>query len=228
MKRPLWEPAVIMCRHFGIKKRGIRLPRPYYVLSALTVIVILALTVGRADAHQPFFEDRDHTLAQPYPISDPTVSTALYATLQGPADVDYFTFPGRTDQEVLIEMVIPQIVGQKKFAPTVALLGPGLPAGDLPDKVARPAGAGVRILGPKPGKAPTFFEPYTRTSYWRRQSARITLPADGTYWVAVYHPGGAAGRYVLSLGDREIRGGDPESALKLRKFFTPLRQPPSI
>lgn len=132
----------------------------------------------------------------------------MYGTLATADDVDYFTFSGRHGQEILVRVDIPQIPGLEGFAPTVALTGPGLPPG-------------ARIIAPPAEKPPAFFEPFTQTSYWTRQVDRITLPADGRYQIAVYHPEGQTGRYVLSVGDKEVPGGDPLFREKLRRFFTP-------
>ena len=40
-------------------------------------------------AHQPFFEDKEFTADNPGHIKDPTISTAMYATLETPTNVDY-------------------------------------------------------------------------------------------------------------------------------------------
>lgn len=189
--------------------------------SLLIALAAVALHPGRAEAHQPYFEERDFTFQQPFALPDTTVSRALYATLSSPEDVDYYTFTGRKGESVPIGIVIPQIAGQQSFAPTVALLGPGLPGADLPSKVSPPPGTGALVLAP-PEKATTFFEPFSRTRYWRRQEATVTLPADGTYYLAVYHPAGEVGRYVLSVGSKEVRGGDPSFRAKLRRYWRPL------
>lgn len=181
---------------------------------------------GSALAHQPFFEDDDWTSTAPYVIKDPTVSTALYATLEKQDDVDYVTFTGQRGQRVLIGLTIPQIEGQDDFAPTLALLGPGLPAAQLPAGVAATADGAV-ILAPVAGPARPFFEPFSRTSYWERQEQVFTLPADGTYTVTVWHPDGEVGRYTLVIGNREIPGGDVAFPFKLRAFWTPAPQPPA-
>lgn len=193
---------------------------------ALLVAVALALPAATAFAHQPFFEEGDLTATTPLRVADPQVSTALYATLDRPGDVDYFVFDGQTDVGVEVGMTIPQIEGQADFAPVIGLIGPGLPelAGDsLPDNETRQlakTGDGLLILGPVP--ASSFFEPFSRTSYWRRQREKVVLPADGQYTLAVWAPDGAVGRYVLVVGDREIPGGDLMFPMKLPVYWTPV------
>ncbi len=194
----------------------------------LLMVGLASLLAAPALAHQPFFEETDIPPDRPWRIADPAVSTAVYATLDSPADVDVFAFEGRTGQVVLLSIVIPQIAGQESFAPIMALIGPGLPAasGAVPAAVSVAAGEGVEMVPPPEGAPSTFFEPFTRTSYWERQKRRVSLPADGTYRVAVWHPHGAVGRYVFVTGDAERIGGDPAFMAKLRAYWTPVGSPP--
>jgi hypothetical protein len=192
-------------------------------LIQVTIVLVLLATAAPALAHRPYFEENDITADKPWRVDDPTISTALYATLDSTEDVDYFAFNGRTGQSILLSIVIPQITGQEDFAPVMALFGPGLPAGDVPGRVARADGTGVLQLEP-PREATTFFEPFSRTSYWNRQEQRVTLPADGRYTVAVWHDDGRAGRYVFVIGDKELPGGDMGFAFKMKSYWTPLVQ----
>ena len=189
------------------------------------VLVLLTLSVLPAAAHQPFFEEQDITATAPWRVKDPTISTALYATLESRDDVDYYTFDGRKGQSILLEITIPQIAGQELFAPEMALLGPGLGASELPGRVIVPAGFGQRLIPALTGPAQVFNEPFSRTSYWERQSQRVTLPADGRYVVAVWHATGEVGRYVFVIGDKERMGGDPLFSVKLRDYWTPVPAP---
>lgn len=186
------------------------------------------LTAAPAWAHQPFFEETDIPPDRPWRIEDPSVSTAVYATLESPADVDVFAFDGRAGQEVYLFIVIPQIPGQEDFAPMVALVGPGLAGGRdvLPLVVPVAEGEGVEVVPPPEGTPSTFFEPFTRTSYWERQERIFLLPADGLYRVAAWHPAGQVGRYVFTVGRGERLGGDPAFMAKLRRYWTPVGSPP--
>jgi hypothetical protein len=195
-------------------KRG-SLPTVFVI--ALLVLIIPVL------AHQPFFEDRGFAADNPGHIKDPTVSTAFYATLETPTNVDYYEFNGRMSQSILLSITIPQISGQENFTPTMALMGPGLPPGDLPKQVIKPQNSGVLIL-PSPANATSFFEPFSRTSYWTRQEQYVKLPASGSYSVAVWDDKGQTGRYVFVIGDREILGGDIAFPLKMRTYWTPVNQ----
>ena len=195
---------------------------------AALVLLLLVLSAVSVSAHRPYFEEADITAARPWQVDDPTISTAVYATLASQEDVDYYAFDGRKGQGILISMTIPQIAGQASFAPEMALLGPGLSAGELPARVEEPADAGTLSIPALVGEAKTFYEPFSRTSYWERQEQRVTLPADGRYVVAVWHAEGQVGRYTFVIGDKERLGGDPAFMRKLRAFWTPAPIPTPI
>ncbi len=137
----------------------------YRMPIALTLAIVLMLSsVALASAHQPFFEDKDFTAKAPGTVKDPTVSTALYATLDSRRDVDYVTFDGKRGESVLVGLTIPALEGQEHFTPTVAMMGPGLPlAGkaQLPRRVAAPASssppAGAIVWQAAPGRTNRFL-----------------------------------------------------------------------
>jgi len=181
----------------------------FTLLIGLQIVLQIFLPPGHAEAHQPYFEDSEFTYSAPWPVPDATISTAVYGTLSSATDVDYFTFEGYAGQSVLLAMSIPQIQGQDYFAPSIALMGADLAANSLPNQIQSPAGHGAVIVADPGGEAPTFFEPFSRTRYWRRQRQYVNLPTAGTYLVAVWSPNGALGRYTFVIGDREVRGGDP-------------------
>jgi hypothetical protein len=198
----------------------------YVFLMALTIAILAAAVFSYPVlAHRPYFEEVDATVDDPWVIDDPTISTAVYATLALPSDVDYFAFDGQSGQSILLEMTIPQIEGQEAFAPTMALFGPGLDFNGEPGSIEQPAGDGWLVLPPPVGTPPEFYEPFSRTSYWERQSQRVTLPANGTYVVAVWHEQGDLGRYTFVIGDKERLGGDLGFPVKLDKYWTPVAQP---
>jgi hypothetical protein len=195
------------------------------VLPLVLVLLLTALVVPSALAHQPYFEETDIEAGKPWEIDDATISTALYATLESRNDVDYFSFEGSAQEVILLELTIPQIEGQENFAPTMALMGPGLPDAELPEGVVVPEGGGAWVIEPPPGSPTTFYEPFSRTSYWEQQEERVTLPAGGQYVVAVWHPGGQVGRYTFVIGEKEKLGGDLAFPIKMRSYWTPVEVP---
>lgn len=195
------------------------------VLSLLLSLLLASMVVPAALAHQPYFEESDIGAGEPWQINDPTISTALYATLDSRGDVDYFSFEGLAREVILLELTIPQIEGQENFAPTMALMGPGLPGAELPGKVVVPEGWGALVIEPPSGPATTFYEPFSRTSYWERQEQRVTLPVGGQYVVAVWHPDDQVGRYTFVIGEKEKLGGDLAFPIKMRSYWTPVKAP---
>lgn len=180
--------------------------------------VVLLLGLETASAHQPFFEETDFTAVSPFTIADVSISTAVYATLDRKTDVDYYTFEAQQGQTIQLEMTIPQIDGLEAFAPTMALLGPGLAEADLPLAVVVPEGSGGQLIAPT--EAVEFYEPFGGQYYWDRQEARIEAPQTAVYTVAVWHASGDMGRYVFVAGSREIPGGDPAYRSKIESYWT--------
>lgn len=187
------------------------------LLFLITFVVILTPVMG----HQPFFEDKEFTFDSPGHIRDPIISTAIYAALETPRDVDYYDFNASKGESIFLSITIPQIAGQENFAPTMALIGPGLDNVDLPKNVTKPQYSGALILPPT-ANATYFFEPFSRTSYWTRQENNVTLPANGRYLVAVWDDKGQIGRYVFIIGYKEVLGGDIAFPLKIRNYWKPL------
>ena len=187
------------------------------LLFAIVFIGILQPAMG----HQPFFEDKEFTFDSPGHIRDPAISTAMYATLETPNNVDYYAFSGNKGEPIFLSITIPQITGQENFAPTMAMMGPGFPNVDFPKNVTKPQYSGALIL-PPPVNATPFFEPFSRTSYWTRQEQNVTLPANGSYLVAVWDDKGQIGRYVFVIGYKEVLGGDLAFPLKIRNYWNPV------
>lgn len=195
----------------------------------LTALYTLIVPLQPAHAHQPFFEDEDTTQTNAIYIEDPTISTALYATIDSFTDIDYFIFDGIEGADILIGITIPKIDGQLEFAPTVAIIGPGLPPAILPAIITTDSQTppGSTILTPT--EPESFFEPFSQTSYWRRQNKYITIPKTAQYTVAVWSESVVrTGKYVLIIGDREIRGGDPNFTSKLKTYWTPMQSQSQI
>ena len=200
-----------------------RLPR--ILATTLMALLVLSAPSATVSAHQPWFEETDITAAAPWQIADPSVSLALYASLDPTNDVDYFTFDGVEGEVVLVGLSIPAIEGQSLFAPEIALLGPGFATADLPAQIVTTEGDGVYQLAAVTGETTLFSEPFSRTDYWERQEERIALPANSRYTIVVWHAEGERGRYTLAVGDQEIPGGDRAFRSRLPGYWTPLPPP---
>jgi hypothetical protein len=194
-----------------------------------TLAVILAfggfITAPRsAEAHQPFCEFTDITFDTAWQVTDPSVSVAYYGNLYPAADVDYFTFDAEADQEVYLQMTIPDIEGQEDFVPMMAVFGSGLDQNavqDIPARVQMPADAGVFVV-PAVDESERFWEPFGRRYYWQWQDADFVAPQAGSYTVAVWHPEERLGRYTFVIGKREVLGGSLDCFTSFDDYWTPL------
>ncbi len=172
-------------------------------LNRTLILVILTLVllfpVSSASAHRPTWSDADVTA-----IDDLTTSLAFYRDL--PADkVHVYTFIGKQGQNLHAGINIPAVKGLENYSVNMALFGPGLPQADhdqlLPE---HPEGLGALIFPSE--VTPDFFEPFTQTLYWGRQSIELQLPADGEYDLVIWQPEGLKGKYVFDSGRAEVFG----------------------
>jgi len=177
----------------------------------IATVVLLALLAailsvpGQASAHLPIYESGGNTFATAFKIPDISTSYGIFAQFDphgvfGPA-VQYYRFDGVQGREFYCSLSIPSLDYLKRFAPDLALVGPGLPTPDaenvslLEDRgIALPAGDGMMrwvyegannsIL---PSETPNHgdFEPFTQTVLWARQEVTMQLPATGVFYVLV-------------------------------------------
>ncbi len=201
-------------------------------LGAIAVAVLLALTLtlslgGVAEAHEPIFPDASHHApAQALRITDMSISWAFYAHLSPGHVADYYRFTARRGQAFYAQIIIPQITRYKQFAPVLALIGPGLPHASLP--VALPAGSGALVYAATPAERlhpARFHEVFSNTSYWIRQTVTRSLPATGTYYIAVFDTTTRGGKYCLAVGQGEqVSPGDlfdiPALLQRLHEWFS--------
>ncbi len=198
-------------------------------VSLVLALLCAIVSTHKVLAHQPFFEEPDTTASTPMRVRDPDISTALFSTLEQSDDVDFFTFAVSAGQTIEIGMTIPQIAGQDRFAPHIGILAAGLGSGEFSElpEAAQPLASsqtGSKVI--EPTDATVFFEPFSRTAYWRRQRARVTFPVDGEVIVVVWHAQGSVGRYTLVVGQREVPGGDSNFGRKLKDYWTPVELAP--
>ena len=175
--------------------------KQFRILMILTFVVFAFTPLISASAHQPVWgEDGIIT------ISNLVTSYAFYRDL--PADkVDVYTFEGKAGQSLHAGMQIPAIKGLENYTVTMALFGPGLPEADHDQLPAEhPEDLGALIF--QTAKGEDFFESFTQTTYWGRQSIETTLPEDGIYYLIVWQPENIAGKYVMDTGSTESFGPD--------------------
>ena len=187
------------------------------LLIFIVIAFVLLIPTSSASAHHPMWGDEDTTV-----IDNLTTSFAFYRNL--PADkVHVYTFIGKQGQNLHAGINIPAVKGLENYSVTMALFGPSFPQADndqLPPEHPEDLGA---LIFPSEVSA-NFFEPFTQTLYWGRQSIEMTLPADGEYYLVIWQPDGRAGKYVMDSGHAEVFGfGDlflfPIWWVKVHFFF---------
>jgi len=190
----------------------------FYRLLILAILIAGSLIpVSSVYAHHPIWSDEDIT-----PIDNLTTSFAFYRDL--PANkVHVYNFEGKQGQKLNAGINIPAVKGLETYSVSMALLGPSLPEADhdqLPPE--HPENLGALLV---PNEISTdFYEPFTQTLYWGRQSLEMTLPAEGEYYLIVWQGEGTAGKYVLDSGRAEAFGlGDlfrfPSWWVRVHFFF---------
>ena len=188
----------------------------YRAITLLFCALLLLFVVPVASAHRPA-EAGEEAITQ---IPSATTSYAYYQAIEAADQVDIYAISGAKNLDFHAGINIPQIEGLEDYGVSMALLGPGLPAlnnADLPNLNAYSTSNGVSlaaavasgdfggiIRSSSPSEA--FFEPFTQTNYWGRQSLDIALRQAGTHYLVIWQPDGALGKYVLDTGREEVFG----------------------
>ena len=184
----------------------------------IAMVIAVSATLASAHvaaAHTPIFIDREITSPDTaWPVGDYAISWAFYGRVTPAGAPQYFAIDGRAGERLYATLEVPEIDGLQEFRPSLALIGPGLPAFDAPPGMMLPAeSGGVRVDDARAAPRARFDEPFSRTSYYRGPVIDRQLPADGRYYVVVFDESPATGKYTLAIGTREVfGGGDPDWA----------------
>lgn len=178
-----------------------------YAIGMVSVIAAIFLCATEAAAHKPVVvgNPRASSIDQPYDLDDVAISQVAYHEVTASAPAIWFRFSGTAGQEVLIQGGVPRIARLADLRPIVALVGPGLPAADMP--FALPPGLGALVFDSADEPDPTVFnEPFTGTVSWQFTAHTPTLSADGVYYAVGYLPPGETGKIWLTVGTIESFG----------------------
>jgi hypothetical protein len=154
-------------------------------------------------AHRPIFTNDaatgpDTAIA----ISNPAISQVVYRELTQQRPQVWLTFTAPKDFELFIQIGVPVIDRLKDFRPSMALVGPGLPAEGAPFPL--PPGLGAKVFSTKEVEKPRFFhEHFTATDSWILRSETIRLPSPGRYYLVAFSPEAQTGKLWLALGKKE-------------------------
>ncbi len=191
---------------------------------ALLLGALLVMAVPAA-AHVPFLEPdrRSDAPAQPgdaFPgavvVPDASISRAIYGTLAEDGLFDAWELKASKATTAPVEMLVPARDEYQDFRPSFALVGPGLETqGDTPDFItdrladaypddrARDAIGVIVVDDPGQEPRPTFYEPFSFTTYFEGGKTTVDLEPNVTYHLVVYDNDGATGEYALGVARAE-------------------------
>ena len=189
----------------------------------IAAIILSATNTASMLPHQVFFEDSYSNDTDIWIIEDPSVLTAVYATLEKSEDIDYYIFEGQKNQSIILRTEIPQITGQEDFTPTMDITGPTNFSRYLSEPITEPNNESLLNL-PLSNIATHFFKQFRGPLFLKRQDKEIILPANGRYMVKVQDLEGQTGCYVFLIGNQKTYGGDVKFNQKMRNFLTSSSQ----
>jgi hypothetical protein len=173
-----------------------------HIIKLILIISIMTIIPLDANAHKLISHDESHTeLKNALDIPNHKTSWAIYEDLKH-NQVKYYKFTAKHGDSFYSSIVIPKISALSNYAPTLVIIGDGIDRSDIvPFEVSPELGTWVfSYQGQFPSKE--FYEPFGQVTYWERQEVKITIPKDGTYYIAVYDQQ-SNGKYSLAVGTVE-------------------------
>lgn len=157
-----------------------------------------------AQAHTPYFDDGTHVSAESaYRLPDAEVSRVLYAEVPCPNQPLWLSVEGEEGKALLVQLGTPVIEALADYRPSLAVLGPGLPAVEgLPFPVPEGVGGVIFATGHLADPA-VFHERFTGTDSWILAEATVMLPERGTYHVVAFSEEDRRARLWVAVGTEE-------------------------
>ncbi|MBC04280.1 MAG: hypothetical protein CMJ34_13420 [Phycisphaerae bacterium] len=167
--------------------------------------LLLAFGLGlSAHAHKPFFSGDYGTPEDAWEVPDPDISIVLYQEITCELPQLWMTLDGEADFPLYIQLGVPVIDRLSDYRPSVALVGPGLPAADSELPFELPDGTGVLVFDSDDVDQPGgFYEPFTQTESWIMVEETVVLPESGQAWLVAWDPGGQTGKLWVATGTVE-------------------------
>lgn len=170
--------------------------------TSIVVFLAAVLLALPAAAHRYIPNDGSHTTPEDaLVIDDPHISQVVYHGLTAESSPLWIAIDTQAPYDLWVQFAAPVVGDEPDFRPTLAVIGPGLPAADLP--FAMPEGSGAIVLD-SANHTPEFFdEHFTGTQSWIFREEWIHLPEAGRYYLAAYHPTGEEGKLWVAVGKEE-------------------------
>lgn len=171
----------------------------------ICVALCLMACAATAGAHAPFLERIDFSTEAPFVMQGSVEkSIAVYAYLDSAADVDVYLFAVADGQRVQVNVLVPQCAEYEEVYPWIAVVGPGLPAPTVDLPLGLPPATGALVQQNSASEPPdTFYEPFSRKSYYRFAHLVVEDATQGAWQAWVWDPEGAPVDYVATIGFRE-------------------------
>ena len=172
---------------------------------AVFVMGVAMLLAPEAVAHRLVPDDGTHTTAESaISLDDMDLSQVVYHEVTAESNHLWVAFDAAAGQNLYWQLGLPAIEGLEDYRPTVVVLGPGLPAVDVPFDI--PEGLGGVVVDTTGMSYEFFNEHFTGTQDWIVHEEDRTLTDAGRYYVVAYHPEGTPGKFWLAIGRREEFG----------------------
>ena len=182
------------------------------ILMTLLLCCIMILPAS-AFAHKLIPTDgSNNDIVSALEIPDLVVSWAMYEELSN--NVLYYKFDAKKGDKLSASIVIPKLDGLEDFSPSLAFIAPSftinliseLKVLDSTKSFPFPIQDGYdAIVFDYNGKLPSkeSYEPFGHITYWERQEINLLIPADATYYFAVYDSNEYHGKLALAVGHVE-------------------------
>jgi hypothetical protein len=148
-------------------------------------------------------------------IPDPRISWAIYQNLNSETPALFYEFYAHKSQQVFVQLSVPQLRDLQNYNPRVAIIGPDVSASMIVQSESTSISDNDPnfpvVAAPPPSSSPSsshnthddkmislsykagdtftpqvFNEPFTQTSYWKKQEFIAQIPSEGQYFVVVY------------------------------------------
>ena len=188
-----------------------------------TAILFVMFFAAPASAHSLItYTATPDSYARAAEVKDPDVSRVIYREISPGSTQTWIRFRGTRRKKISLNLGVPRIDRLSGFRPSVALVGPGLPAAPVPFDLPPDAGALI-FTSQYPADAPpqVFHEEFTGTDSWMLLKTEVELPETGEYYLVAFPstPEDAAGKLWLAIGTKErFTLGEIFGIGKVRRF----------
>lgn len=197
---------------------------------AVAVVMGVCLAAAVAAAHNPweyqtrYVDGPATTLESPLTLDSAQVKSAFYFRASAAGPVLWIRFQGTYGDELHLRLGIPAKAEYAALRPVAVLAGQDCPAPARSLPFALPEGWGALVYDTALSDVSDGYEGYTGARSYQFETQIFTLPASGTYYIAVFFPSGPDGKCWLTLGtEPKPRLTDlftvPVQAAAIRAFF---------